>query len=79
MTAEIGAVRSYENDPFCMMHSDVTCTDTARITLDKVRAFIKVTPAVCLPTQTPKGWQSLENKTVMNLKSTVLSSKEIFA
>ena len=61
-----------------MINGDVTYT-TQRDTLDKVRAFLKADPTVCLPTHTPEGWQSLENKAVMNLESRVLSSKEIFA
>jgi len=68
---------------FYMMHGDVTYCDAAlkanklsiatedmgaaRVTLDRVRAFIKARPTVYLSTHCPEGYESLELKRVMKL------------
>jgi len=68
---------------YYMMHGDVTYCDAAlkanklstatedlaaaRVTLDRVRAFIKARPTVYLSTHCPEGYESLELKRVMKL------------
>lgn len=68
---------------FYMMHGDVTYTDdaliqnqlsvvfedkeAARVTLEKVREFVKNNPTVYLSTHTPEAIVSLEEKRIINL------------
>ncbi len=68
---------------FYMFHGDVTYTDAAlkanklsivfedlkaaRVTLDRVREFIKNNPTVYLSTHCPEGYENLEMKRVMKL------------
>ncbi len=68
---------------FYMIHGDITYVDEAlyanklsvvfddlaeaRITLDRVREFIKAHPTVYLSTHTPQGYENLEAKRVMDL------------
>lgn len=68
---------------FYMMHGDITYTDAAlvenklsvvfedkeaaKITLEKVRKFIKNNPTVYLSTHTPEGIVNLEEKKIINL------------
>lgn len=68
---------------FYMMHGDVTYCDAAlkanklsiatedmaaaRVTLNRVRAFIKARPTVYLSTHCPEGYESLELKRAMKL------------
>jgi len=72
-----------DGDLFYMIHGDVTYTDealyrnklsvvyedlpAARVTLDKVREFIKKHPTVYLSTHTPLGVENLENRRVVDL------------
>ena len=70
-------------DVYYMLHGDVTYTDealyanklsvvfedlpAARVTLDRVREFIRNHPTVYCSTHTPLGYENLESKTVCDL------------
>ena len=72
---------------FYMIHGDITYVDEAlyenklsvvyddlkeaRITLDRVREFIRNHPTVYMGTHTPQGYENLEAKRVMNLDNPV--------
>ena len=72
---------------FYMIHGDVTYVDealyanklsvvfediaAARVTLDRVREFIRNHPTVYMGTHTPQGYESLEAKRVMDLDNPV--------
>ena len=72
---------------YYMIHGDVTYVDealhqnklsvvfddlpAARVTLDRVRAFVRENPTVYLSTHTPQGYENLEANCVMDLENPV--------
>ena len=82
---------------FYMLHGDITYVDealyanklsivfedlpAARITLDRVREFVKNHPTVYCGTHTPQGYENLEAKRVMDLDNppeTILAEADFF-